>query len=72
MGALLLLSVSPLPALSGSPLMGRYLRLLGARIGPRTTIATGVVPLPALLRIGADAAIGYGVTLRAWRVADGW
>ncbi|MGW5821105.1 Pls/PosA family non-ribosomal peptide synthetase [Streptomyces noursei] len=68
----LLLSVSPLPALSGSPLMGRYLRLLGARIGPRTTIATGVVPLPALLRIGADAAIGYGVTLRAWRVADGW
>ncbi|MFE3649427.1 Pls/PosA family non-ribosomal peptide synthetase [Streptomyces sp. NPDC059101] len=68
----LLLSVSPLPALSGSPLMGRYLRLLGARIGPRTTIATGVVPLPALLRIGADASIGYGVTLRAWRVADGW
>ncbi|MFF2812724.1 Pls/PosA family non-ribosomal peptide synthetase [Streptomyces sp. NPDC058000] len=68
----LLLSVSPLPALSGSPLMGRYLRLLGARIGPRTTIATGVIPLPSLLRIGADASIGYGVTLRAWRVADGW
>ncbi|MCK7622969.1 amino acid adenylation domain-containing protein [Streptomyces sp. RS10V-4] len=68
----LLLSVSPLPALSGSPLMGRYLRLLGARIGPRTTLATGAVPLPALLSVGADASVGYGVTLRAWRVADGW
>ncbi|MYT33272.1 MULTISPECIES: Pls/PosA family non-ribosomal peptide synthetase [unclassified Streptomyces] len=68
----LLLSVSPLPALSGSPLAGGYLRLLGARIGPRTTIATGGVPLPSLVRIGADASIGYGVTLHAWRVADGW
>ncbi|MFK0296258.1 Pls/PosA family non-ribosomal peptide synthetase [Streptomyces sp. NPDC090442] len=68
----LLLSLGPLPVLSGSPLMGRYLRLLGARIGPRTTIATGVVPLPSLVRIGADASVGYGVTLRAWRVADGW
>ncbi|WEB40824.1 amino acid adenylation domain-containing protein [Streptomyces yunnanensis] len=68
----LLLAVSPLPTLGGSPLMGRYLRLLGARIGPRTTIATGVVPLPSLVRIGADASVGYGVTLRAWRVADGW
>ncbi|MEW1659512.1 Pls/PosA family non-ribosomal peptide synthetase [Streptomyces sp. NPDC093707] len=68
----LLLRLSPLPLLSGSPLMGRYLRLLGARIGPRTTIATGVVALPTLLRVGADASVGYGVTLRAWRVADGW
>ncbi|KUL36529.1 peptide synthetase [Streptomyces sp. NRRL F-4489] len=68
----LLLSVSPLVTLSGSPLMGRYLRLLGARIGPRTTIASGAIPLPTLLSVGADASIGYGVTLRAWRVADGW
>ncbi|MCZ0993738.1 hypothetical protein O1L44_12370 [Streptomyces noursei] len=68
----LLLAASPLPTLGGSPLMGRYLRLLGARIGPRTTIATGVVPLPSLVRIGADTSVGYGATLRAWRVADGW
>ncbi|MGD3106811.1 Pls/PosA family non-ribosomal peptide synthetase [Streptomyces sp. YGL11-2] len=68
----LLLSVSPLRELSGSPFMAGYLRLLGARIGPRTTIATNAVPLPALLRVGADASIGYGVALRAWRVADGW
>ncbi|WP_369358278.1 Pls/PosA family non-ribosomal peptide synthetase [Streptomyces sp. cg2] len=68
----LLLGASPLPVLNGSPLMGGYLRLLGTRIGPRTTVATGAVPLPSLVRIGADASIGYGVTLRAWRVADGW
>ncbi|MGI5141086.1 MULTISPECIES: Pls/PosA family non-ribosomal peptide synthetase [unclassified Streptomyces] len=68
----LLLRVSPLPELSGSPLVGCYLRLLGARIGPRTTLATSAVPLPSLLQVGADASVGYGVTLGAWRVADGW
>jgi non-ribosomal peptide synthetase-like protein len=68
----LLLRLSPLAALSGSPMAGGYLRLLGARIGPRTTLATGAVPLPSLLRVGADASVGYGVMLRAWRVADGW
>lgn len=52
--------------------MGPYLRLLGARIGPDTTIATGLIGLPALLRIDRDAAIGYGAVLRPWQVADGW
>ncbi|OLZ59390.1 peptide synthetase [Streptomyces sp. IMTB 2501] len=68
----LVLGMSPLRVLSGSPLMGLYLRLLGARVGPRTAIATSVIGLPALLRIDADAAIGYGATLRPWQVADGW
>ncbi|MEU3754667.1 Pls/PosA family non-ribosomal peptide synthetase [Streptomyces olivoreticuli] len=68
----LLLSVSPLPVLSGSPMMAAYLRLLGARVGPRTTIATNAVAVPALLRIGGDSSVGYGATLRPWRVADGW
>ncbi|MEU0251791.1 Pls/PosA family non-ribosomal peptide synthetase [Streptomyces sp. NPDC006184] len=67
----LVLGLSPLRVLSGSPLMGPYLRLLGARIGPGATIATSVIGVPALLRVGADAAIGYGVTLRPWQVADG-
>ncbi|MFD7620401.1 Pls/PosA family non-ribosomal peptide synthetase [Streptomyces sp. NPDC059802] len=64
--------ISPLRVLSGSPMMGRYLRLLGARIGPDTTIATSLVGLPTLLRIDRDAAIGYGAVLRPWQVADGW
>jgi non-ribosomal peptide synthetase-like protein len=69
---LLLSGISPLRVLSGSPLMAPYLRLLGARVGARTTIATGLVTLPTLLSIGSDTAIGYGVSLRPWQVADGW
>lgn len=38
--------------------MGPYLWLLGARIGPGTTIATSFVGLPTLLRVDRDAAIG--------------
>lgn len=68
----LLIEVGPVRMLSGSPLMGPYLRLLGARIGPRTTIATSLVGLPTLLRVDRDAAIGYGATLRPWQVTDGW
>ncbi|MFL4901925.1 Pls/PosA family non-ribosomal peptide synthetase [Streptomyces sp. MMS24-I2-30] len=68
----LLLGLSPVRVLSGSPLMGPYLRLLGARVGPGATIATGMVGLPRLLSIGRDAAIGYGSTLRPWQVVDGW
>ncbi|MFF8418586.1 Pls/PosA family non-ribosomal peptide synthetase [Streptomyces sp. NPDC015680] len=67
----LVLGISPLRILSGSPMMGPYLRLLGARIGPGTNIATGLIGLPAQLRIDRDAAIGYGATLRPWQVADG-
>ncbi|MGV9246166.1 Pls/PosA family non-ribosomal peptide synthetase [Streptomyces sp. NPDC003710] len=68
----LLLGLSPLGTLSGSPMMAPCLRLLGARIGARTTIATGMIPLPTLLTIGSDVAIGYGATLRTWQVSDGW
>ncbi|MCP2329614.1 non-ribosomal peptide synthetase-like protein [Hamadaea flava] len=68
----MLLAIGPLPVLSGSPLMGVYLRLLGARIGPRTTIATSAISLPTLIDIRADASIGYGVALRPWHVEDGW
>ncbi|MFH8476508.1 Pls/PosA family non-ribosomal peptide synthetase [Streptomyces sp. NPDC018000] len=68
----LLLSFAPLPVLSGSPMMAVYLRLLGARIGPRTTIATSTITLPAMLRVGADTSIGYGVSVNPWQVSDGW
>ncbi|MEV5986747.1 Pls/PosA family non-ribosomal peptide synthetase [Streptomyces sp. NPDC052051] len=69
---LLLVGVSPLRVLSGSPLMGPYLRLLGARVGARTTIATSLVSLPTLLSVGSDTAVGYGASLRSWHVEDGW
>ncbi|MDH6464081.1 non-ribosomal peptide synthetase-like protein [Micromonospora sp. A200] len=67
-----LLAVSPLNVLSGSPLMATYLRLLGARIGRRTMIATNAISLPTLISIGRAASIGYGVSLRPWRAEDGW
>ncbi|WP_406499735.1 amino acid adenylation domain-containing protein [Streptomyces sp. NBC_00846] len=67
----LLVEISPLRVLSGSPMAAPYLRLLGARVGARTTIATGMIGLPALLTIGSDAAVGYAVSLRPWKVADG-
>lgn len=68
----LLLAIGPLPVFSGSPLMAVYLRLLGARIGRRTTIATSAISLPSMIDIGADVSVGYGVSLRPWRVEDGW
>ena len=68
----MILAVGPLPVVSGSPLMPGYLRLLGARVGRHATVATSVITLPTLVRIGRDAAIGYGAVLRPWRVADGW
>ncbi|WP_020519214.1 Pls/PosA family non-ribosomal peptide synthetase [Catelliglobosispora koreensis] len=68
----LLLTVGPLPVFSGSPLMATYLRLLGAKVGRRTSIATSAISLPSMLEVGADASIGYGASLRPWRVEDGW
>ncbi|MFK0250328.1 Pls/PosA family non-ribosomal peptide synthetase [Amycolatopsis azurea] len=68
----LVLSVGPLLVVGGSGLMPLYLRLLGARVGRRSVIATRSISLPALVRIGHDAAIGYGAVLRPWSVEDGW
>jgi non-ribosomal peptide synthetase-like protein len=67
----LLLGASPLAVLSGSMTAGPYLRLLGADVGRRTTIATSTISLPRLVRIGDDAAVGYGVHVRPWEVRDG-
>ncbi|GAA0638742.1 non-ribosomal peptide synthetase [Kutzneria viridogrisea] len=68
----LLLAIGPLPVVSGSPLMAAYLRVLGARVGRDTTVATSMIALPTLVRIDAGASIGYGAALRPWRVEDGW
>ncbi|HEX6969524.1 MAG TPA: Pls/PosA family non-ribosomal peptide synthetase [Micromonosporaceae bacterium] len=68
----LLMTIGPLPVLSGSPLMAPYLRLLGARVGRRTTIGTSAIGLPTMLYLGDDASVGYGASMRPWQVADGW
>ncbi|WP_222131988.1 Pls/PosA family non-ribosomal peptide synthetase [Pseudonocardia sp. C8] len=68
----LLLSLSPLPVLSGSPLAPGYLRLLGARVGRDVHLGTSVLSLPRMLQVGDGATIGYGAALRPWTAADGW
>ncbi|MFE0027479.1 Pls/PosA family non-ribosomal peptide synthetase [Amycolatopsis sp. NPDC059021] len=68
----MLLAIGPLPVLSGSPMMTLYLRVLGARVGRHSTIATSSVSLPSMVHIGHDVSLGYGAVLRPWRVEDGW
>ncbi|NYD35254.1 Pls/PosA family non-ribosomal peptide synthetase [Actinomycetospora corticicola] len=67
----LLLRLSPLPVLAGGPFAAPYLRLLGARIGRRVHLAAATVSAPVLLRLGDDASLGYGVSLRPWQVRAG-
>ncbi|WP_457147558.1 Pls/PosA family non-ribosomal peptide synthetase [Mycobacterium sp. URHB0021] len=70
--ASLLLAIAPLPVLSGSPLAPGYLRLLGAKIGRDVHLGSSSLGMPTMLRIGDGASVGYGATLRPWRVQDGW
>lgn len=67
----MLLAIGPMSVVSGSPLMSTYMRLLGAHVGRRTTVETSAIAMPSMVYVGADASIGYGVTLRPWRVEDG-
>lgn len=67
-----LLSLAPLTVLSGSPLMNGYLRLLGARIGPRCHLATSHVSLPWLLIAGEGASVGHGAELQSFVIEEGW
>lgn len=68
----IVLMLTPLQLLSGSPLLAPYLRLLGARVGRRTHIATSAISLPTMLDIGDDTALGYDVQVQPWAVDGGW
>lgn len=65
------MSLGPLPHLSGTHWIDRYLRLLGARIGEGCTIGTAQIPLPMLLTIGDNVTVGYETHLRAFEIEDG-
>lgn len=64
--------VSPMNIMAGSPLLGAYARLLGARIGRGCHLGSGLLSLPDLLEIGDGANIGYEAELQAFFVEDGW
>ncbi|MFD4180828.1 Pls/PosA family non-ribosomal peptide synthetase [Rhodococcus sp. NPDC058514] len=67
-----LIMLSPMPVLSGSPVMAPFLRALGATVGRDCHIGTSAVPYPALVTIGDGASIGYNTDIRPWHVVDGW
>jgi non-ribosomal peptide synthetase-like protein len=67
----LMLALSAIPVLSGSPLFAPYLRILGAGVGRNVHVGTSIVSIPALIRIDDGASVGYGVALRPWVVEDG-
>jgi non-ribosomal peptide synthetase-like protein len=66
-----LLSLAPTGALSGTPLINVFYRLLGARIGRHVFIGSDAINAPDLVSIGDDSAIGMEVALRPARVEDG-
>ncbi|OLL71888.1 hypothetical protein Ae263Ps1_5075 [Pseudonocardia sp. Ae263_Ps1] len=68
----LLLSMSPLPVLSGGPLAPGYLRMLGARAGRDVHLGSSVLSLPRMLHLGHGATVGHSAALRPWTAADGW
>ncbi|MGY1639169.1 Pls/PosA family non-ribosomal peptide synthetase [Geodermatophilus sp. SYSU D00742] len=67
-----LLRVSPLARFGGSPLYAAYLRLLGARIGPRVVILSSHIPVCTdLVSIGADTVIRRGARLSGYTAVQG-
>lgn len=67
-----ILSVVPTRYLVGTPWLGRYARLLGAKVGRNVYLGTDALFPFDLLEIGDDAAVGSDVSLRGCRVEGGW
>ena len=66
-----LIEGAPVYMLSGSPLLVRWLRLLGARIGNEVHIGSVTVRAHDLLEIGEGCSIGNAVNLENVRVEHG-
>ena len=65
------LSLVPINYITGTPLAGMYLRLLGARIGHNVTFESLHVDCPDLIEIGDDTVIDTLAWIRASTVAHG-
>jgi non-ribosomal peptide synthetase-like protein len=68
----LVLARAPLPLLAGSPMLPSYLRLLGAKVGTRSHVGTGLISVPSLVEIGSGASLGFGSHVQSYAVQDGW
>ena len=68
-----LLVLNPMRLFAGSPLLSIYLRMLGARIGPRVLWQSSSLPLATdLVSVGADTVVSKGALVSAYRIDAGW
>ena len=66
-----ILAATPTAYMVGTPWLGVYLRLMGARIGPDVHFATDSLRTFDLLTVGADTAIGVDARLEGYALEDG-
>ena len=66
-----LIGVVPTDYLTGTPLLGLYFRLLGAKLGPGVHLDTDALDDPDLVEMGAGSSAGNGASLVCARVEDG-
>ncbi|WP_158890714.1 Pls/PosA family non-ribosomal peptide synthetase [Amycolatopsis anabasis] len=67
-----IVSLAPVTLLTSTPLLPRYLRLLGARIGRDCHIATQFIGLPKFVEIGDGTSLGVLSRVQPYVVQDGW
>jgi non-ribosomal peptide synthetase-like protein len=68
----LVVARAPVALFAGSPLLPRYLRLLGAKVGKHCYVGTGLISVPSLVEIGDGTSIGFGTRVQPYAVRDGW
>ena len=64
-------SIVPIEYLAGTPLLGLFYRLLGARVGKNVHLATHLSTAFDLVSIGDDSSVGTDTALLAHTVRDG-
>ncbi len=64
-------SIVPIEYLAGTPLLGLYYRLLGARIGTNVHLGTHLATAFDLVSIGDDSSVGTDAAILAHTVRDG-
>ncbi|RUA02464.1 MAG: peptide synthetase [Deltaproteobacteria bacterium] len=67
-----MIALSPHPIFKGTPLLGLYFRLMGARIGSETLIDTPCLHIPDLITVGRQTSIGHSTHLFGYEVYDGF
>ncbi|SHF89500.1 Pls/PosA family non-ribosomal peptide synthetase [Streptoalloteichus hindustanus] len=65
-------ALAPVGVLAGTPLLPRYLRLLGAKVGKDCHLSTPTIALPKFVEIGDRASIGTLARIQPYAVQAGW